>query len=345
MKTVLVTGAAGFIGGHAADAFASAGWRVFALVHRRRSPPLEALARRSAVHILQGDVADAASMAAALAVCRDAAGGPPVVAHCAGRASDVGRECAFRMANYDSVVHLGEAVRRGDAERLVFVSTTDVYGILDHTGTDEDHTPLRAVPDNPYPRYKIRAEDWLRAHVPPERWTILRPAAVWGVGDPTLGARVVAFLRTSPVIVHFGPWRGRNRWPLAHVRNVAAAIRLSAELPQARGLAVNVLDSEWTSVDEFYRLLAAALLPGRRHGTLHLPRWAGWPFAAAVSGISNLLNLDHPIADPSRYALEVVSRNLDFANSRWLGLMRAAGMVPLTRQDGMAGLASAGGVG
>jgi nucleoside-diphosphate-sugar epimerase len=336
MRSVLVTGAAGFIGGHVVESFLKSGWRVFALVHRRRSARLERLADR--IGILEGDVAEPDSVRAVLAACCQAGEGPPVVAHCAGRASDVGRDREFRRANYESVVHLGEAVLRGEAERLVFVSTTDVYGILDHTGTDEDSTPLRAVPDNPYPRYKIQAEDWLRAHVPPERWTIIRPAAVWGEDDPTMSARVVSFLRISPVIVHFGPWRGRNRWPLAHVRNVAETVRLGAERPESRGLAINVLDSEWTSVDEFYRLLARAYFPGRRYGTLSLPRWLGWPFAATVSGISNLLNLSHPFTDPSRYALEVVSRNLDFANGRWLALMRQAGVEPVTREQGIAEL-------
>lgn len=336
MRSVLVTGAAGFIGGHVVETFLAAGWRVFALVHRRRSARLERLADR--IGILEGDVTEPDSVWAVLAACRREAGAPPVVAHCAGRASDVGRDEEFRRANFESVVHLGEAVRRGEAERLVFVSTTDVYGILDQAGTDEDSTPLRAVPDNPYPRYKIRAEEWLRAHVPPESWSIIRPAAVWGADDPTMSARVVAFLRISPVIVHFGPWRGRNRWPLAQVRNVAAAVRLGAECPAARGLAINVLDSEWTSVDDFYRLLAQAYFPGKRYRTLYLPRWLGWPFAATVSGISNLLNLAHPCADPSAYALAVVSHNLDFANGRWLALMRQAGIEPVTREQGIAEL-------
>jgi len=337
MKSVLVTGAAGFIGGHTVAAFVAAGWRVWALVHRHRSARLDRLEREGTVRVLTGDITDPASLGQALTVCREN-GVPPVVAHCAGRASDVGRDRQFRRANYESVRYLGEAVLRGEVAHLVFVSTTDVYGILDHTGTDEDATPLCAVPNNPYPRYKIRAENWLREHVPADRWTIIRPAAVWGADDPTMSARVVSFLRISPVIIHFGPWRGRNRWPLAHVRNVAQAIRLAAELPTARGLAINILDSERTSVDEFYRLLATAHFPGRRYRTLCLPRWVGWPFATGVSAISNLLALAEPFTDPSRYALEVVSRNLDFANHRWRALMQEGGVTPVTREEGVAEL-------
>ena len=337
MKSVLVTGAAGFIGSHTVDAFVAAGWRVWALIHHHRSARLDRLERAGTVRVLCGDVTDPASLGEVVAACRGT-GAPPVVAHCAGRASDVGRDRQFRRVNYDSVRYLGEAVLRGKIAHLVFVSTTDVYGILDHTGANEDGTPLRAVPSNPYPRHKIRAENWLRERVPAERWTIVRPAAVWGADDPTMSARVVSFLRVSPVIIHFGPWRGRNRWPLAHVRNVAQAIRLAATLPSARGRAINVLDSERTSVDEFYRLLAAAHFPGRRYGTLCLPRWVGWPFAMGVSAISNLLALAEPFTDPSRYALDVVSRNLDFANQRWLALMQEGGVTPVTREQGVAEL-------
>lgn len=336
MNTVLVTGASGFIGSHAAECFAREGWRVFALVHRTLSPRLRRLIGAGQVLPVMGNLGDAASARAVLDDCRKQAGAPlDAIAHCAGRASDSGWAGTFRRANYDPVRFLGEAAAAGGARRLVFVSTTDVYGLLDHDQAEEDCTPLRAVPRNPYPRYKILAEAWLRQNVPAGCWSIVRPAAVWGPDDPTLTPRILRFLRGSPLIVHFGPWGGGNRWPLAHVDNVAQAIFLAATLPEAAGQAVNVLDAEHTTVDEFYRLLAAACLPGRAWRTWRLPFWIGLMISAPVSAISWLLNLSRPFADPSLYALYSISRNLDFSNDRWRQWMARAGRRPVSREDGL----------
>ena len=338
-RTVLVTGAAGFIGAHTAEAFAADGWRVFGLVHRRESPRFNALAAAGRAEVVRGDVSDESQVRALLAQCGERAGRPPdAIVHCAGRASDTGRRSAFRRANFDPVRFLGAAVNDGLGGRLVFVSTTDVYGVLDHRSADEDHTPLRAVPRNPYPEFKIEAEHWMRARMPAERWSIVRPAAVWGPDDPTLTRRIAEFLRRSPWIVHFGPWRGRNRWPLAHVRNVAQAIVLAASLDEARGRAVNVLDRERTTIDEFYRMLGSAFLPGRTWRTVCLPFWTGWIAGAAVTAVSNLLNTARPVGDPTFYAVHSVSRDLDFSNARWLAWMRAAGRTPVTREEGLAEL-------
>jgi nucleoside-diphosphate-sugar epimerase len=166
---------------------------------------------------------------------------------------------------------------------------------------------------------------------------------VWGAGDRTLTPRIVAFLKWSPWIVHFGRWRGRNRWPLAHVRNVARAIFLAATVQDAAGRAFNVVDDERTTIDEFYRILAGVYLPHKTLGTVVLPFWFGQCIGAVVSGISNILNLDRPFMDPSYYALYSVSHNLDFDNGRIKALFNRAGCPPVTREAGVNELAARAG--
>jgi len=334
MKLALVTGAGGFIGGAVVRAFLAEGWAVDAAVHRRVPDELRAAAAAGRVRLRTADLSDPAAAAALFAP--EAGRGPPdAVVHCAARVSDVGRRSAFRRANFDAVRHVAAAALARGAGRFVFVSTTDVYGLRDFRGEAEDALPLRADPPHPYPEFKIASEHWLRANLPPERWTILRPGAAWGPGDTTLTPRLVAFLRRSPFIVHFGPWRGANRWPLAHVDNVAGAAVLAATSPEAAGRAVNVLDSERTSVDEWMRLLAARFLPGRRHRTLCLPRWIGTGFGWPVEWLSGALNLPHPFADPTRYAVRTVAANLDFDNARLRALFAAAGRTLTTREEGL----------
>lgn len=338
MKSVFITGAAGFIGGYVAEEFVSRGWNVTALVHRNRSLKLDRLERAGNLATVSGDAADYESLRMAfrsgLKECR-------AIVHCAGRASDVGRRREFRRANFDSVRNMTKLLEDEGIDRLVFISTTDVYGLRDFNGEAEDDLPLKAYPSNPYPEFKILAEHYIRNQLAPRRYSILRPAQVWGEGDTTLTRRIVDFLKWSPYIVHFGRWRGDNRWPLAHARNVATAACIAATSGEAAGKAINVLDDERTSIDEFYRILAGTYLPGKELRTVTLPFSAGYILGSCVSGISNILNLNRPFMDPSLYALYSVSRNLDFSNKRMKNLFMNAGCSLYDRASGVRELESA----
>lgn len=337
MKKVLVTGAAGFIGNYTAREFASRGWHVFALTHLSPFPVFEP--GPGAVTVLTGDASDEASINAAVSAA--AAGtGLDAIVHCAGRASDVGRREEFRRANFEPVRHLARLTRDTGAGRLVFVSTTDVYGMRDFSRGTEEGLPLGDNLGNPYPEYKIAAENWIRQNLPPGKFSIIRPAAVWGAGDRTFAPRILSFLRMVPWIIHFGKWRGANRWPLAHVRNVAASLFLAASLPSAAGQAINVIDDEVTSADEFYRILAGLYLPGKKFKSVILPFWPAKILGGGITAVSNLLNLKHPFMDPSLYALYAVSCDLDFDNTRLKALFRAAGRRLLTREEGIRELAA-----
>ena len=336
MRHAFITGAAGFIGGYTVRRFVEEGWHVLALVHRAASAELARLADAGSVTLVTGDVTDPAGLRTALGAALAKRGAAlDAIVHCAGRASDVGWRREFRRTNFESVRGLVELVKDWNVGRLVFVSTTDVYGLRDFHGESEDELALGARPGNPYPEFKIAAEEFIRAELRPERFSIVRPAQVWGVGDRTLTSRIVGFLRTSPWIVHFGKWRGGNRWPLAHVRNVALTAFLAATIPEAGGLVVNVVDDEATTMDEFYRILARVYLPQKTFRTVTLPFWVGQGVGAVVSVLSNLLNLKQPFADPSFYAVYAVSHNLDFSNRRLKDLASSAGRVLVTREAGL----------
>ncbi len=335
MRSVFVTGAAGFLGGYVCAAFLEAGWSVLALIHRSRSERLELLNAQGGLRIIQGDICEHAALELSLREALKEEGGRlDAIVHAAGRVSDVGRESQFRRTNFEAVQGLTALSLALEVPRFLFVSTTDVYGLRDFQGEDEETLPLENNTGNLYPEYKIRAERWIRDQLPPSRFVILRPAAIWGLGDQTLTPRIIDFLRGSPWRVHFGPWRGENRWPLAHVRNVAAALLLAATQEEALGQAINVLDSEHTSVDEFYRLIAQTYL-GRSPKPITLPLALGKALGWLISQISSRLGQAQPFMDPSLYAVQSVSSNLDFSNRRCLALFKAGGYQAISRDEGL----------
>ena len=311
-----------------------------ALGHTGRMPvpPETALFNSPSVPLLsvRASICDRTALAAAL----DGAGPFDAVVHCAGRASDVGRDRAFRRTNLLGVRNVMACMDAAGIGRLVHVSTTDVYGIRDFTDADEN-TPFDDNRRNRYPKYKILAERAIADELPSDRAVILRPGAVWGPGDTTIMPRVLKFLARSPAIVHFGKCRGANRWPLAHVRNVATAACLAAGCDEALGQAYNVVDPERTTIDEYYRMLVAARLPARAGlKSVTLPFAFGW-LAGTVSEVaSNALGMSHPIFEPSRYGLYSVSCDLDFSSAKLQRLFARHGRKFVTRRAGMEELAT-----
>ncbi|UCI34544.1 UDP-glucose 4-epimerase GalE [Mesorhizobium sp. B4-1-4] len=141
MKTVLVTGGAGYIGSHCCKAFAESGWSVIAYDNLSRG-------WRDAVKwgpIVEGDISDAATVSAALRQYR-----PDVVAHFAAYAY-VGEsvehpELYYRNNSFGSLVLLEEMLKAG-VDKLIFSSTCASYGVPVRSPIDEMHPQS---PINPY---------------------------------------------------------------------------------------------------------------------------------------------------------------------------------------------------
>lgn len=253
---------------------------------------------------------------------------------------DVGRIRKFRKSNYEATKALAALSLTLKADRFIHISTTDVYGLKDFHGEAEEDLPFCNNRNNPYPKYKIASEKWLRSHYPSNQLVIIRPAAVWGLNDKTLTQRIIAFLKWSPFIIHFGKWRGKNRWPLAHVKNVATMAYIAACEDEALGKAVNVLDNEKISVDEFYAAISQIFFPKKTFSRMNIPLGLSLPFSWIITKISNVLNLQKPFLDPSLYALFSVSHNLDFSNSHFLQLMQKRGQKVLSYKEGIEELKS-----
>ncbi len=316
MSRILITGAGGYIGSNATEYFTRQGFQVTGTI---RNNVAERFASTGAT-ARTADLYDFQTLDRLFQEPFD------FVLHIAARASDVGRDSLFRVANFEAVKHLAGLSMKHGVKRFVYLSTADVYGLHDFHGETEDELTFDYEVTNPYPKYKIASEEWLRNHLPPERFSCVRPCAVWGNGDTTLTPRALAYLKNAPAVLHFGKWKGRNRWPLAHVELVCQTLHAAMFLPEAGGRGVTVIDSRFTTVSDFYRMLANEFLPQKRIREITLPKWSIYPAAWISSRLSTCFQCNTPLFDPSLYALETITHNLDFSNARMLEWGNRAGL-------------------
>lgn len=219
-RRVLVTGGAGFIGSHIAEAYQAAGWDVTAL---------DDLSRGKAAQVPKGVpliVADIRSEAAREAV---ATGGFEVLNHHAAQIDvrlSVERPALDADINIAGFVNLLDGAARGGVRRVVFASSGGVvYGNPDTIPTPES-APKRPV--SPYGVSKLAGEHYLRAlgDLHGFEGVALRYANVCGPRqDPKSEAGVVSIfvsrlLAGNPLSV-FGD--GRQTRDYVSVKDVARA--------------------------------------------------------------------------------------------------------------------------
>jgi nucleoside-diphosphate-sugar epimerase len=229
----------------------------------------------------------------------------------------------FRIEPELSVFDLGDRRRRNMQQpcqiALIFLSQQQMSGNDCPTIDMSVHSNFLLLLD--YPKYKIQSELFLQANLPAERFSCVRPCVVFGNGDTTITPRAVAFLKSSPFVIHFGKWRGKNRWPLAHVENVCRTLHGAMLAPEAGGKGATVLDTKYTTLSDYYRELAAEYLPEKKIRELCLPRWTILPAAWVSSTFSG----EKPLFDPTLYALDTITSDLNFSNDRMKQWIAAAG--------------------
>ena len=150
---LLITGGAGFIGSHTADAALAAGHRVRVL-DDLSSGDRANLAK--SVEFIEGDVADVATIAAAVTGC-------DAVIHLAALVSVPQSLCEpvrTHHVNTAGTVTVLEAARQAGVPRFVLASTCAIYGDLPGRKTENSPT----LPLVPYAASKLMAEQWVQLY-------------------------------------------------------------------------------------------------------------------------------------------------------------------------------------
>ena len=253
---VLVTGAAGFLGGHLVDMLLERGDEVRAMVRLvEDSKRLQSLA---GVEVVYGDLTDAESL-------KKAVRGVRRVYNVAAKTGPWGLEDVYRAVNVGGVVDLVTVAMDAGVERIVHTSSITVYGHHLHGIVTEEH-PFHAE-DNPYSRTKIAGEKILKNMVKDRGApvVIVRPAWIYGPRDNASFGRFVALVESGK---GFLIGSGKNVVPVVYVRDVAQGLIKAGDAGiEAIGQAYTIADDRRVTQAEYLNTIADFLgvSPVARH--------------------------------------------------------------------------------
>lgn len=228
-----ISGGAGFLGLHLSR-------RALADGHAVRTldlAPLDEPSLEGQVEELRGDIRDPAR-------ARELVGGAEILVHAAAALPISGARDEIRSVNVEGTATLLAAALEARVRRVVFISTTAVYGVPETHPIDES-APLHGV--GHYGRSKIEAEEVLREF---ERRglaaVVIRPKTF--IGPERLGVFEILFdwIREGRRIYVLGS--GRNRYQLLAVEDLVDAIALAASKRDAAGEALNIGATEFGTV-------------------------------------------------------------------------------------------------
>ena len=230
MKKVLVTGATGFLGKYVVEELVEHGYQVRAF---GRNSKVGRSLENSSVSFFQGDLTKADDV---LEACK----GMEYVVHAGALSTVWGPWEDFYQANVLGTKYILEACRQASIQRLVYVSSPSIYAApRDQLGIKESDAPEENKLNN-YIRSKLASEKLFKDY-PDVPSIILRPRGLFGIGDTSILPRVINLSQKIGIPL-IGD--GRQLMDMTCVENVAMAIRLALEAPEAKGEVYNITNGE-----------------------------------------------------------------------------------------------------
>jgi len=275
IKTVLVTGGGGFLGGALVKRLAGSGVRVTSYC-RRAYPKLEL----PGIEQVRGDIRDKARV-------REVCKGKDVVFHTAAKTGIWGAYADYDSVNVAGTENVIASCMEEKVACLVHTSSPSVvFDGTDMEGVDES-APYPARYAAHYPKTKALAEQAVRSAAQRSLpAVVLRPHLIWGPEDTSLVPRIVARAKR---LVRVGT--GANLVDTVYIDNAADAhIRAAESLlknPKLSGRIYFISQGEPIPLWEMIDLILEAA--GRSGVRRSMPFRAAWTLGAAMEGIYSLL--------------------------------------------------------
>ncbi len=216
MKTVFVTGGAGYVGAVLVPKLLTAGYAVKVIdLYLYGDDVLEGVKHNPRLTQIRGDIRDVPLLEKEIPGCE-------AIIHLACISNDPSYELNPNLSksiNYDAFFPLVAIAKKSGVKRFIFASSSSVYGVKETPNVTED-LPLEPLTD--YSKYKALCEEHLlKAQNKDFTVLILRPATVCGY-SPRLRLDLTVNILTNHAMANsrikvFG---GEQRRPNIHIEDV-----------------------------------------------------------------------------------------------------------------------------
>ncbi len=230
IKSVLVTGGAGYVGSVLVPKLLVKGYKVKVLdLYLYGEHVLDAVKDNLNLEQVKGDIRDKALLKKILP-------GVDAVIHLACISNDPSFELNTTLGksiNYDAFFDLLAISRKSKVKRFIYASSSSVYGIKEVENVTED-LPLEPLTD--YSKYKALCEDVLKKE--PTKgftWVIVRPATVCGY-SPRLRLDLAVNILTNLAINtgKISVFGGEQKRPNVHIDDITDLYVKLLELPDKK---------------------------------------------------------------------------------------------------------------
>ncbi len=302
----LVTGGAGFIGSHIAEALVQEGKRVRILDNLSTGKKGHMASFENRIEFVEGDIRD-------LDACRSAMSDVDFVIHQAAIRSvpkSVDRPTESHDANATGTLNMLVAAREAKVRRFVYASSSSVYGDAKRFPQKEEYRPQ---PVSPYAASKLCGEHYAMLYTKTMglETVSLRYFNVFGPRqDPEslYSAVIPKFMEQAylgrPLEVH---WDGRQTRDFTHIRNVVSANLLAAKTRKGIGETFNIANGKTHSLLDIIKVIESIL--GRKLQRRHTPMrrgdvrktWADISRARRLLGYKPVMNFEQGLKDTWAY--------------------------------------------
>ncbi|MDX2112024.1 MAG: NAD-dependent epimerase/dehydratase family protein [Verrucomicrobiota bacterium] len=280
-RTVLVTGANGFVGLHLCKWLLEAGYDVVAQTRNASSDKLNALSRiYSGLRIYRIEEINQSTDWSGVLNEVDYIVHLAAVAHRRGKVND----SVYDEVNTQGTIKLvKDAAASSSVKRLIFISTIGVHG-NGATQVVNEVSPIN--PQTAYAKSKYRAECFIQEYLKdkPLDWCIMRPTLIYGAGNPGNMQRLFDLV-AKRIPLPFASINSRRTFLC--IDNLADAITRALGHPKASRSVFCMADSEIVTLNELLSQIALVLqIPLRNYkiplGCLKMLGMAGDALAFAT---------------------------------------------------------------